>query len=97
MGGEFQARTGHLSPSHAAFLAKWLALVDAEEGGPQRAARGDLGPVGWGACHGLTACLWPVIYIRGLHHLWTHCWTVSFSLIHALHADYQPLQRRVAG
>ena len=32
MGGEFQARTGHLSPSHAAFLAKWLALVDAEEG-----------------------------------------------------------------
>ena len=32
MGAEFHARAGHLSAAHAAFLKKWLGLVDLEEG-----------------------------------------------------------------
>ena len=33
MGAAFEQHTGHMPPSHAAFLRHWLQLVDMEEGG----------------------------------------------------------------
>ena len=33
MGAAFEQHTGHMAPSHAAFLRHWLQLINLEEGG----------------------------------------------------------------
>ena len=72
MGDAFEQHTGHMAPSHAAFLRDWLQLIDLEEAG-LTARRAEI----WALSGALTAA--PVPLLGFACTLWTvyavTCWS----------------------
>ena len=56
MGEGFEQHTGHIAPSHAAFLRHWLQLIDLEEAG-LTARRAEI----WALSGALTAAVVPLL------------------------------------